>query len=126
MKDISKFSTKLLIFLIPIFIILGFFELGLRGIPNSYNTKRAYYENQLDTIEILVLGSSQALEGINPEFFERKGFNLSNVSQSFYYDSQLTLKYIDQMKRLKCVIITVSYFSLWYQIYDIKESWRDY
>lgn len=125
-KDIDRFLIKLFIFIMPIIIIFGFVELKLRDIPNSYNLKRIYFENQLESIQILVLGSSEALHDINPAFFELKGFNLSNVSQSFYYDSELTLRYIDKMKELKSVIITVFYSSFWYQLQDTKESWRDY
>jgi hypothetical protein len=125
-KDIERFLIKLLIFVMPIIIVMGFVELRLRNIPNSYNLKRIYFEDQLESIQILVLGSSEALHAINPGFFEVKGFNLSNVSQSFYYDSEITLRYIDKMKNLKSVIITVFYSSFWYQLQDTKEGWRDY
>ena len=126
-KDIKRFLIKIIIFFIPILTILGYFEIKLRDIPNSYNTKRAFFESQLGKLEVLVLGSSHGLTGINPAFFKNKGFNLSNASQSLFYDTKITLKYIDELKKVRCVIITVSYFSLWYQLFDnTKESWRDY
>jgi len=64
--------------------------------------------------------------GINPEFFRKKTFNLSNISQSLYYDIQLTMKYIDKMPELKHVIISTSYFSLGMNLNDGIESWRAY
>ncbi len=121
----KKFIIKGLIFIIPVFIILGLIEYKLYQIPNGYNKKRALLESQLDSLEVLVLGSSQALHGINPAYFSLKGFNVANNSQSLYYDTQIALKYIDRMKRLKCVVVNISYFSLWNQLEDLPEDWRD-
>jgi len=101
-------------------------EYNLAKIPNSYSYKRKCLESRLDSIEVLVLGSSQVTYGINPEYFSIKGFNLSNISQSLYYDSRLTLKYVDRMPKLKYVLINVSYFSFGFQLIDGVEAWRDY
>jgi hypothetical protein len=124
-KEYILFCRKALLLVAPIFLICVFVEVKLNQIPNSYNKKRIYLENQLDSINVLILGSSQSLFGINPEFFSFKGFNLSNVSQSLFYDTELTLKYIDKMKNLKCIILSISYFSFWFQTHD-SEPWRDY
>jgi hypothetical protein len=126
MHEMTKFFRKILILLIPVLLILALFEYKLGKIPNLYNTKRRSLENQLDSINVLVLGNSQPLLGVNPEYFSLKGFNLSNMSQSIFYDKELCLKYIDRMKNLKCVIINISYISLWYQLHDDLEEWRDY
>jgi len=117
---------KALILFIPVLLIMALFEYKLGQISNLYNTKRASLENQLDSINVLVLGNSQTLLGVNPDYFSTKGFNLSNMSQSLFYDKELCLKYIDRMKSLNCVIINISYFSLWHQLHDDKEGWRDY
>ena len=101
-------------------------EYNLCKIENSYNYKRANFEKQLDSVNVIILGSSQAFYGINPTYFNLKSFNLANISQSLYYDNQLVLKYIDKMPNLKYVIINISYFSLSYQVIDGIESWRDY
>ncbi len=94
--------------------------------PNSYSTKRNQLEKQLDSIEVLVLGNSQMLYGVNPQYFRLKGYNLADVSQTIYYDAQLTAKYIDKMPRLKYLIISVYYVSFGEQLYDGIENWRDY
>jgi hypothetical protein len=101
-------------------------EYNLGRIKNSYTFKRECLEKQIDSIEVLVLGSSQIAFGVNPEFFGIKGFNLANVSQTLFYDTRLTLKYADKMPKLRIVIITVSYFSFGEQLYDGLEVWRDY
>jgi len=124
-KGVKKFVFKGMIFILPLLIFLGFVEYKLHGIPNGYNKKRVQLERQLDSIDVLVLGSSQALHGINPAWFSCKGFNVANNSQSLFYDTQIALKYLDRMKHLKCVVVTISYFALWNQLSDLPEDWRD-
>ena len=60
-KEIFRFVSKILLFLLPICLIFGFTEYKLKKIPNSYNKKRKFLESQLDSINVLVLGASQTL-----------------------------------------------------------------
>lgn len=122
----KKFLIKSVVFVLPLLIVGFYFELKLSGIPNSYTVKKQNFEARLDSIEVLVLGSSQATYDFNPQYFSLHGYNLSNISQSLFYDSRLTLKYIDKMPNLKYVMISVSYFTLGYEVIDFVESWRDY
>lgn len=119
------FLGKCALFLLPLAVLWAFLEIRLHRMPNSYNTKQRLLESRLDSIRVLVLGSSQTLSGVNPERFSCPGFNLANVSQSLFYDTRLALKYAGRMPRLKCVIITISSFSLGYQIGNSREEWRD-
>lgn len=125
-KEIINFIFKIFILILPLCFLFGFVEYKLKKIPNGYNKKRELLESQLDSINVLALGASQTLFAVNPDYFSCKGFNLSNVSQSLYYDTQLTLKYIDKMKNLKCVIVSISYYTFWYQLSDGIDEWRDY
>lgn len=128
MHDLKKIFSKLIVFFIPITICFVYSEYHLRTkhFVSSYATKKYYLEQQLDSIETLVLGSSQTFNGINPACFTSKTFNLANVSQTIYYDKRLTLTYLSKLPKLKTVVINISYFSFFYQLFDIKESWRDY
>ncbi|HTA27907.1 MAG TPA: D-alanyl-lipoteichoic acid biosynthesis protein DltD, partial [Bacteroidia bacterium] len=98
----------------------------LGTLTNSYNLKRQQLETQADSIEVLVLGSSESLHGINPSYFSFKGYNAANMAQSLFYDENILVNHINKMPRLKYVVIAVSYFSLGYQIIDTREKWRDY
>lgn len=122
----KKFLIKIIFLSIPFIVTLFYFEHDLNKIQNSYNYKRKCLEAQLNSIQVLVLGSSEITYGVNPEYFSLKGFNLSNISQSLYYDKRLVLKYIDKMPKLQFVIINISYFTFGYQIIDGIENWRDY
>lgn len=128
MQNTKKILTKLCLFALPIALFIGYFEYELKTKPlvSSYAAKKYFLEKQLDSIEVLILGSSQTFNGVNPAFFAKKAFNLANVSQTIYYDKRLTLDYLPKLPKLKTVFINVGYFSFFYQLFDIKENWRDY
>jgi hypothetical protein len=107
-------------------MLFSWIEYQARRLPNSYEQKKRSFESQRQSIKILVLGSSHASKGINPAFFSCTGFNFSNSSQSLYHDTQLCLKYIDELPQLKGVIIDISYISLYYDLKDTPEKWREY
>jgi hypothetical protein len=125
-RDVTRFLCKLLLFLLPLLTFLGYAEVRLRQIPNGYRNKRASLERQLDSVEVLVLGSSHAYYGVDPNCLSLRTYNLAYVFQSPYYDTRLVLKYLDRMPRLRLVLMDVNYISLWYELADTKESWRDY
>ena len=105
---------------------MGYLEyrLSKSNFANSYATKKYWVEQQLESVETLILGSSESFNGIDPSFFTTKTYNLANVSQTLYYDKEITLKYLPKMPHLKNVVINISYFSFFYQLEDIKEKWR--
>ncbi len=126
MKETNKILLKIFYFFLPFILILGLLEYQLRShqFTSSYAAKKYFLEQQLDSIKTLVLGSSESFNGIDPTYFSTKAFNLANVSQTLFYDKALTLKYMNQMPKLKHVIINISYFSFFYQLEDIEEKWR--
>ncbi len=128
MSSPFKIICRILLFGFPIVLGVSYLEFNLRTkhFVSSYAAKKYYIEQRLDSIETLVLGSSQTFNGIDPSCFSSKTFNLANVSQTLYYDKRLTLKYLTQMPNLKNVVVNISYFSFFYQMSDIKENWRDY
>ena len=117
----SKLYIRLFLFLIPILLFLTVVEYKLYHIPNTYNTKRKYFEKQLDSIEVLTLGASTILRGVNPKYFSYKGFNLANVNQTLDVNEILTEKYLLQMKKLKMVILDIDYVTLYLYLRDIKD-----
>lgn len=125
-KDLIKFLFKIIFLAVVVMALITYCEIKLKGIPNSYTVKKNYFEKNLDSLQILFLGSSESLDGINPKYFDLKGYNLANGLQSLYYDKELIIKYLDRMPRLKYVCISISYFSLWYELYNSPESWLDY
>jgi len=120
------FIKKFVLFILPLAVLVLYLEVNLAGIPNSYNLKKENFEKQLSDIELLVVGSSHAYFGIDPALFSCKAYNMANVSQSFSYDARILEKYLPEMKRLKVVLVIVSYFSFGGQLADGPEYWRCY
>src|SRR4051812_22574772 len=99
--NVRTFILKLFLFLLPLATGMFIVEYKLSSFQNSYNLKRTYFERQLDSVEVINVGSSQALYGINPAFFSYKTFNLANVSQTLFYDKRLVLSNLKKLPKLK-------------------------
>lgn len=104
MQDIGLFSVVALLF-------FGALEWGAESIPNSYTYKRDYMEQHGSQIETLILGSSNAYDGLNPNVLPN-AFNLANSSQTLKDDYRLLAKYIDSMDSLQTVIVGLDYHAL--------------
>jgi hypothetical protein len=81
-------------------------------------------EKNLDKIEIINTGNSHAYSAIDPQVWNYRGFNLANVDQDLYYDSELLNAYLDRMPQLKLAIIPISYLTLEFKLEDSPEEWR--
>lgn len=92
-------------------VLLGGAEWIAESIPNSYVYKREYMETHRGAIKTLILGSSNAYDGLNPSELPA-AFNLANSSQTLEDDYRLLAKYIDGMDSLETVILGLGYHSL--------------
>lgn len=109
----AQFLKKLGVFIIPLLTLFSFVEYRLQTIPNEYSTKFENFDSKLGEIEVLVLGSSHALRGINPHSFtDRNVYNMAMVSQPLQIDHDILFNYRDKMPNLKTVIFSISHFSL--------------
>jgi len=120
----KKFVNLVLIFSLPLVIGLISFEFLLRNITNDYSYKRDYLDKNAKEIEVLFLGNSHILYGINPEFSSFKSFNVANGSQSLDYDFAIFNKFKNKLKKLKCIVIPIDYTSMYATLGDGVEKWR--
>lgn len=120
----KKFLYKSIVLIIPILIVIAIVEVQLSKVKNSMDYKKTNLQKVASDVNTVILGSSQSYYGINPAYFSTKTFNLANSSQSIYYDKEILLKEIEHLTSLKNVIIPISYFSLYYNLEEGKESWR--
>ncbi len=105
---IKKSALFLVLFLLPLVL----FEVYVRNQwIDPYDAKRAFLENEKSTCEVLILGTSHAWSGLNPEWVSKNCLNLANAFQPFYYDYQILEKYIPQMGSLNTIILPMSYTS---------------
>src|SRR5690554_6235011 len=108
----KKLLTHITLFLIPILLIWILAEVFYRTVPNTYSYKHEQISHHNDEVEVLVLGDSHTFYGINPEWLTLKTFNLSNVSQTIYFDKLLFEKHITHLSDLKYLILSVEYTTL--------------
>ena len=107
----KKFLRHIGLFLLPIVLVVIVLEIVAEAIPNSYTYKREFMEQHGSHIHTLILGSSNAYDGINPSVLP-SAFNLANSSQTLEDDYRLLAKYVDSMDSLKTVILGLGYHSL--------------
>lgn len=119
-----KFLKNILIAIAPALIFVLLFDLFLRNTESAFNQR----ENELflknDQVEILILGNSHAQNGVNPSQFKLNAFNLAQGSQSIYFDKRLTQKYFKDLPKLKYVLISIDYHSLYFSSQgETRNNW---
>lgn len=110
----KRFIKYLMLFSIPVVIFIVAAELYCRT-QTIFVIKKQHFENNLSTINTLILGSSHFQNGLNPEFLKSNSCNLAYGGQPISIDYFLLNKYIDQMKNLKTVLFEVSPHRLYYE-----------
>ncbi len=124
--SIFRLWLQLFLFCIPLALGWAVFEWGLAKVPNSHSVKRARLEAFAPELDTLIVGSSSAYYGISPAQLSGSAFNVANVSQTLYYDDHLVTQLLPRLTRLQRVIVSVSYISLFFQLHDSEQLWRQY
>ena len=91
--------------------------------PNSYRYKNQWMNENSAEVELLALGSSHGYYGLHSSTLHEKAFNMANVSQNFEYDYLLLQHHIPQLKRLKTVVLPLSYCSLFDKRFEECDDW---
>ena len=107
----KRFLQHIALYVLPLLIIAVTLEFVAETIPNSYTYKLDYMEQHGGLIQTLILGSSNAYDGLNPSILPH-AFNLSNSSQTLEDDHRLLAKYIDSVDSLQTVFVGLGYHSL--------------
>jgi len=101
-------------------------EIYLRQLPTTYTAKVEGLACTADSVELLILGNSHATFAVDPNQMDEYAYNLAQVNQSLYYDKRLTLKYLDKLPKLRFVIITVDFHSLYFSSQGPRDAWSYY
>ena len=107
----KKFLRNIALYALPVLVVAVLMEFVAEAIPNSYTYKREYMEQHGAEIQTLILGSSNAYDGLNPCVLPN-AFNLANSSQTLEDDYRLLAKYIDSMDSLRTVMVGLGFHSL--------------
>lgn len=121
----NTFFKKLSFFIAIVAMAWIAMEIFYRTVPNNYTIKDKNIRLNYDS-EVLIFGNSHAFYGLNPDYFSRKAFNLSNISQTIFYDKLLFEKHIDSCKGVKYIVLPIEYTTLSHRD-DVPElEWRKY
>jgi len=125
-RSMTRLSLRLAAFLLPLLLTWAVVEWWTARIPTTYSTKRERLNAMSDRIDTLILGSSSAYFGIAPKELSGTAYNLADVSQTLYYDDQLLTRVLPRLPRLRRVIIPINYISIFFELNDSFEPWRQY
>jgi len=117
---------RIFLFFIPVILFTIGCEIFVRNIPSAYKQKRDQLIANNDSIKILVLGSSHAMDGVDPNQFTLYAHNMAFGSQSIYFDLKLAEKYVPDLPQLKYVLLTLDYNSLYYDHDDARDFFYKY
>lgn len=104
-----KFLTYSLLFFLPVVTVYIAVEYFTQKIPSAYPLLEKQIETRSDSFETLILGSSQMMSGINPEWLDSQTLNLASGSQHHDTDFKLLKGLISKLPNLRTVILEVSY-----------------
>jgi hypothetical protein len=124
--SMSRVGLRLALFCLPLALMLGGVELGLRRVQTSYSKKRHGLDARMASLEVLVTGTSTGMFGVDPSQLTGVAYNVAEASQSVYYDDALVRPRLDAMPQLKVLIVVLSTPSLEMKVGDSPESWREY
>lgn len=121
-----NFITKVLLFIALPLILILISDFTLRNQNSLYKEKYEGAKQAKDSIEIIILGTSQATYGIDPREFDLYAYNLANLAQSIYFDKRITLSLLPDLPKLKYVFISIGYHSFAFSSQFNRDFWSYY
>lgn len=124
--SVQQVFGKVVMLTIPLFLILIYSEYRLSFLNSVYYLKRVGLEQQVDQVEVLVMGSSNTAYGVAPEVFSHQGYNLAFMGSGMFSDVGLVEKYSEKLPQLKLVVLTANYFTMGLDYSTFSQSWRQF
>ena len=118
------FLRKIWVFFLPLVLLVSIGEAIIRKPDNDYKKKFRDFEQILPEVGTLILGSSHAVNGVNPLLLSSDAFNMAYVSQSLDIDSKILDYALERGAPIDSVYLCVSYFSLHGNLHTSKGNWR--
>lgn len=118
----KTFFRKIIICLFLLLLVAGVSEWLVRRIPNEYKIKAAAYDKNAEKFQVLILGTSYSLHGLNPDWFDLYTFNGGHVLQSLDLDAKIFSKYENRLKSLQYIVIPITFASFFFELQNSTES----
>lgn len=121
---VKVFLKNCLLFSFFPMLLVVLFEIVVRQLPNPYADKYVWMKNHAHEVETIILGNSHAMYGIKPNLMDGKTYNLAFESQVPAYDYFLLNYFAQDYKKLKTVILPISFFTLFQRFEDMPSWWK--
>jgi hypothetical protein len=121
-----RVGLQLVSFCLPLVLVLAALERWAAGVPNMYSLKRQRLESLTNEVDTLIIGSSSAFHGIEPDLLSGSAFNLAGLSEPLYETDRLVTRVLPLLPKLKRVIVQVQYPTFFFSLTDAPENWRQY
>ena len=122
----KNFLYRVFLFCIPVIVITIGCEIYLRNMPSLYRQKRDQLIANADSIKVLILGSSHAMDGIDPAQFTMYAHNMAFGGQSINFDKKLAEKYLPVLPNVKYALLTLDFNSLYYDHDENRDFFYKY
>ncbi len=107
-----KFLTYCLLFFAPLVLVILGMEGLVRKIPNAYKINEEIIAERADSIEVMVLGSSQMMSAVNPAWLKAPTLNLASGDQHHDTDFKLLKELLPKLPNVHTLVLEVSYSHL--------------
>ncbi len=124
MKTFFKVFIRTILYSLPVLLFYGYLEFRLSKLENSYSNKIKNFEKVKARCDVLILGNSQMLKGVNPSLISKNAFNMAQVSQTLSVDKAILEQFITKMPHLKVVVLGIGYTSFGEELENGQEAWR--
>ncbi|PKA84330.1 hypothetical protein ATE92_2517 [Ulvibacter sp. MAR_2010_11] len=104
-----NFIKYLLLFFIPLLLGYATIEYLTLQLPSGYEKNKTLFQDEGDTVEVLVLGSSQLNNAVNPALLKYPTLNLASGDQHHNTDFKLLKALLPKLSNLNTIVLEVSY-----------------
>lgn len=115
MRNFLKNNFVFTLKTISIFLVVCFVFNNYSSVPIK---SKKFVLNSKKNIEILIMGSSHAYTGVNPDELSYSSINLSNNNRLLINDIYIVNNFISTLPNIKAIIMPSDYFSLWNGLKD--------
>lgn len=116
-----KFLKYLLLFFFPVILGYVIIEILTLNLPLGYKYTSEYLQQNKSGIQVLILGSSQLANAINPDFLSTPTLNMASGNQHHDTDLKILKQLQPQLPNLKTVVLEVSYSH-----FELPHNGRDF
>ncbi len=124
MREFKHVFFRSIIYCLPVLSFYFYLEFRLSRLENSYSKKIKNFDSISAACDVLILGNSQMLKGVNPDLLSENAFNMAQVSQTLTVDKAILEQFINKMPSLKVVVVGVGYTSFGEKLEKGDEAWR--